>query len=141
MISYKLSNYSIYKECEQTINGFLNLSNLTNSSKHCINSSKFHIPYFYYQGSYSDTDVMFNLKLFYSDIIIYECDIEFELFEDCLMDLVNIKTYKMIPKFIRPNYKIDISQYILIDDIELHDIYILDSLIQIELSIKYKELD
>ena len=141
MITYKLTNYSIYKECVKTISGFFDSSNLTNSSNHCIVTNEFHIPYFYCQGSYSDSDVMFNLKLFYSDIIIYECDIEFELFEDCLIDLVNIKTYKMIPKFINPNYKIDISQHTPIEDIELEDIYILDSLIQIELSIKYNSLD
>ena len=123
-ITYHITNLAMYsKEPECGI--------LINSQ---IISKHFYIPYFYYQGSYSDSDVYFIVELFYKNIKIFECDFEFELFNDTIMtkyELMDKKTFKWIPKYI--NEKNIIHE---LNKVECKSCYILNKELFIEFDIE-----
>lgn len=97
IITYRITNLSMDSkehECGVLINSQI-------ISKH------FYIPYFYHQGSYSDSDVYFIVELFYNSKKIFECDFEFELFNDTIMtkyELMDKKTFKWMAKYTNEKY-------------------------------------
>ena len=99
-----------------------------------IISKHFYIPYFYHQGSYSDTDVYFTVELFYNSIKIFECDFEFELFNDDIMtkyELMDKKTFKWIVKYTNDKYIIHE-----LNKVECKSCYILNKELFIEFDIE-----
>jgi hypothetical protein len=123
-ITYRITNISMYsKEPDCGI--------LINSQ---IISKHFHIPYFYHQGSYSDSDVYFTVELFYNSIKIFECDFEFELFNDTIMtkyELMDKKTFKWTPKYTNDKYIIHE-----LNKVECNSCFILNKELFIEFDIK-----
>lgn len=110
-LSYNLSCLSQY---EKTIEQ----EKLTNSQ---IISNTFYIPYLCCQGAYSDIDVCFMVELFYGEIKIFECEINFELFDDN-NDEEKLKKIKWKPVNIFNKY---IENYF--NNIEYKECYILNS--------------
>ena len=99
-----------------------------------IISKHFYIPYFYHQGSYSDSDVYFIVELFYNSIKIFECDFEFELFNDTIMtkyELMDKKTFKWTPKYTNEKY---ITHEL--NKVECNSCYILNKELFIEFDIE-----
>ena len=47
-----------------------------------IISNTFYIPYLHCQCAYSDNNVFFTVELFYNEMKILECDLQFKLFHD-----------------------------------------------------------
>jgi len=123
-ITYRITNLSMYsKEPDSGI--------LINSK---IISKHFYIPYFYHQGSYSDTDVYFTVELFYNSIKIFECDFEFELFNDTIMtnyEIMDKKTFKWMPKYTNDKYIIHE-----LNKVECKSFYILNKELFIEFDIE-----
>ena len=123
-ITYRITNLSMYsKEPDCGI--------LINSK---IISKHFYIPYFYHQGSYSDSDVYFTVELFYNSIKIFECDFEFELFNDTIMTnykIMDKKTFKWTPKYTNDKYIIHE-----LNKVECNSFYILNKELFIEFDIE-----
>ena len=124
MITYRITSLSMYsKEPDCGI--------LINSK---IISKHFYIPYFYHQGSYSDSDVYFIVELFYNSVKIFECDFEFELFNDTIMtkyELMDKKTFKWMPKYANDKYIIHE-----LNKVECKSCYILNKELFIEFDIE-----
>ena len=109
-LSYNLSCLSQYsKEIEQ--------GNLIDNK---IISNTFYIPYLHCQGAYCDWDVFYTVELFYGETKIFECDLEFELFDDN-NDEDKLKKIIWMPKYIHDKY---IEHYFY--DVECKECYILD---------------
>lgn len=125
-ITYHITNLSMYsKEPDCGI--------LINSQ---IISKHFYIPYFYHQGSFSDTDVYFIVELFYDSKKIFECDFEFELFNDTIMtkyELMDKKTFKWTPKYTNEKYIIHE-----LNKAECKSCYILNKELFIEFDIEFE---
>jgi len=125
---YKITNYSHYGLKIQPIQ-----ETLINNKIQC---SKLYIPYFYHQGSYND--LFFVVELFYSNKKIFEYEIEFELFDDSIMNdykTMDKKTYIWKPSFSH-NKNIEYSPSS-IDYIDVNSAYILDKKLYVEFDIEY----
>ncbi len=85
-----------------------------------IISNTFYIPYSPCQGVYTDNDVCFIVKLFYNEIKIFECEIQFELFDDDNNEQF-IKKIKWKSMYIYNKY---IENYF--ENIECKECYIFD---------------
>ena len=121
-IYYKLNNLSIHSEQKQGI-----------MSNNIIIEENLYIPYFYHQGSYSDSDVYFTVELFYNNIKIFESDIEFKLFDDSVMDnyvLMNKKTFVWKPFYVNEKYFLESDRYF--EHIGIKNVFILDKKLTIE---------
>lgn len=82
-----------------------------------IISNTFYIPYLHCHGAYSDSDVFFTVELFYNEMKIFECDLQFELFDDN-NDENKLKKIRWNPKYINKKY--------IENNVECKECYILD---------------
>jgi hypothetical protein len=85
-----------------------------------IISNTFYIPYLYCQGSYNDIDVSFDIEIFYDEIKILECNLEFTLFDDN-NDENKLKNMLWKSTYIHNKY---IEHYF--NNVECKECYILD---------------
>jgi len=109
-VYYKLSCLSHYENTAEK--GYL--------IDYQIISNTFYIPYLYCQGAYGDNDACFIVELFYNEIKILECELNFELFDD-MNDENELKKIKWMPVNIYDKY---IEHYF--ENIEIKNCYIFE---------------
>jgi hypothetical protein len=68
-----------------------------------IISKIFFIPYLYCQGAYDDIDVCFMVELFYNSTKFFECEFQFELFNDNNDEKI-LKKIKWKPSYTHDKY-------------------------------------